>query len=262
MDNNTCLYEEIKVSIITPSFNSKKTLLNTYQSILAQTHKNWEWIIVDDFSTDSTREILTEIYLNERDRVKVFYNEKNLGAAASRNYALQHVQGDFIAFIDSDDKWMPQKLQKQIAFMNLDLKINFCFTAFELIDSKDKKLGKIIDLQGDGYSFSYEDMLKKKATLGCSTVMLRNNVFKDLLMPIIVAGEDYALWLKLLKTDNKAYLLSDVLAQYRILPGSLSRNKFKKSKKQWQVYRNIEKLSFFNSLNCFTSYAWRAVVRR
>ena len=105
-------------------------------------------------------------------------------------------------------------------------------------------------------------MLKKKATLGCSTVMLRRNAFDDITMPLLRTGQDYATWLKLLKTGQNAYPLIDVLTQYRILPNSISRNKVKKAKRQWQIYREVEKLSLYKSAVSFCFYAWRAVFRK
>jgi teichuronic acid biosynthesis glycosyltransferase TuaG len=105
-------------------------------------------------------------------------------------------------------------------------------------------------------------MLKKRATLGCSTVMLRKSGFEDISMPLIRTGQDYATWLKLLKTGNEAYLLNDVLTSYRIRPNSISRNKFKKAKRQWQIYRELEQLPMLKSLVCFCNYVWRAVFRK
>ena len=105
-------------------------------------------------------------------------------------------------------------------------------------------------------------MLRKKATLGCSTVMIRRAGFNDLLMPLLRTGQDYATWLKLLRTGEKAYILNEVLTSYRILPNSISRNKFKKAIRQWQIYRDVENLSFSMSFVCFFFYAYRAVFRK
>ena len=113
----------------------------------------------------------------------------------------------------------------------------------------------------NGY-ITYENMLRKKATLGCSTVMLRRASFRGLSMPSLRTGQDYATWLKLLRTATNAFPLTDVLTQYRILPNSISRNKIKKAKRQWQIYRQIEELSLIKSTECFIFYAWRAVFRK
>jgi glycosyltransferase involved in cell wall biosynthesis len=247
------------ISIITATFNSENEILNTYNSLSAQTIIHWEWLITDDCSSDGTTNLLNDI--SEKDpRVKLFHNEENSGAAVSRNNSLGHAKGEFIAFIDSDDLWLPNKLQTQLAFMENN-KIDFCFTAYELINEQGLPLGKKVDAQQLG-AFTYNDMLRKKATLGCSTVMLRKSAFEDITMPLLRTGQDYATWLKLLKSGKNAHLLNEVLTSYRIMPDSISRNKFKKAKRQWQIYREIENLPLLKSVVCFCFYAWRAVFRK
>lgn len=247
------------ISIITPVYNAEDSIYKTFESILNQNYIDYEWIITDDFSSDSTSKILEKI--SEKDsRIKIFKNIQNSGAAVSRNNSIKHATGDFIAFIDSDDLWLPEKLEKQVAFME-ENNIDFSFTAYEIIDADGNPTGQKVDTHLTS-PVTYEDMLRKKATLGCSTVMLRRSAFEDISMPLIRSGQDYALWLKLLKTGVKAYPMNEVLTQYRILPNSISRNKFKKAKRQWQIYREIEKLSLFKSIECFCYYAWRAVFRK
>lgn len=245
-------------SIITATYNSEKEILKTYRSILEQSHSDWEWLVTDDCSSDNTYELLIKLQLDDH-RIVVFRNEINSGAAVSRNNSLKHVKGVFIAFIDSDDIWHKSKLEKQINFM--EEHINFSFTSYRLIGEDDLDLGIVVDKNQVG-SFSYEDMLRKKATLGCSTVMLRKHAFQDISMPLLRTGQDYATWLKILKTGCEAYILNEPLTCYRIMPNSISRNKFKKAKRQWQIYRKVEKLSYLKSLDCFCFYAFRAVFRR
>jgi glycosyltransferase involved in cell wall biosynthesis len=245
-------------SIITPTYNSIKYIQSTYESILNQTYTNWEWLITDDCSSDGTYELL--YLLAEKDsRIKIFKNKVNSGAAVTRNNSISHATGEYIAFLDSDDVWLPNKLEEQLRFMGN--KISFSFTAYELINEDGNKLNLAVDLfqQGD---FTYQDMLKKKATLGCSTVIIRRKEFSDITMPLLRTGQDYALWLKLLKQGKNAHVFNKILTSYRILPDSISRNKFKKAKRQWQIYRDVEKLSFDKSIVCFCFYAWRAVFRK
>lgn len=248
------------ISIIMPSFNSAGTISETLDSILNQSYPNWELLITDDCSTDNTVSIV-EAYAMRDPRIKIFSNSINSGAAVSRNNSIKNASGEYIAFLDSDDLWLPQKLSKQYSFMS-EKNVDFSFTAYELINDSGVRFGKKVDLQGDDLSFDYSDMLRKKATLGCSTVMLRKAAFTDCKMPLIRTGQDYALWLKLLKQGKKAFLLNDVLTQYRILPNSISRNKFKKCKRQWQIYRELENLNFCQSSISFVHYAWRAIFRR
>lgn len=249
------------VSVIMPSYNSASTIGKSIESIINQTYHDWELLITDDCSTDDTINIATT-YAQKDSRIKIFTNEKNSGAAVSRNNSIKHSTGVFLAFLDSDDIWLPHKLENQTNFMSSHEKIVFSFTAYALIDDAGQRIGKTVDMQGEGLHFSYSDMLRKKATLGCSTVMLRKLSFDDISMPLIRTGQDYALWLKLLKTGKDAHLLNQVLTEYRILPNSISRNKFKKCKRQWQIYREIEKLSLPAASISFTFYAWRAVFRR
>jgi len=248
----------IRVSIITATFNSSTELLQTYCAIKMQTMTSWEWLVTDDCSSDNTFAVLKDL-ASKDPRVKVYQNAINSGAAVSRNNSLNYAKGEFIAFIDSDDLWQPRKLEKQLFFMADG--VDFAFTGYDLIDEHGESLNQTVDANQSG-AFSYEDMLKKRATLGCSTVMLRRSAFKDISMPLLRTGQDYATWLKLLKTGKKAYLLNDVLTRYRIMPNSISRNKFKKAKRQWEIYREVEKLSLLKSSVCFCFYAWRAVFRK
>ena len=119
----------MKVSIITPTHNSERWIMETYKSIKQQTYKNWEWVITDDCSIDRTSFLLAKI-AKEDLRVKVFYNSVNSGAAVTRNNSISNAEGDYIAFLDSDDLWLPNKLEKQIKFMEHG-NIDFSFTAYE-----------------------------------------------------------------------------------------------------------------------------------
>lgn len=247
------------VSIITATYNSENEILETYYSIKNQSVIDFEWLITDDCSSDNTRSLLVNLAKDD-DRIKVFLNDVNSGAAVSRNNSLKHASGEFIAFIDSDDLWVRDKLEKQIKFMRKN-GVAFSFTAYSLIDKCGKDLNRIVDSRLKN-PVTYNDMLFKKATLGCSTVMLKRNGFENISMPNIRTGQDYALWLNLLKETEFAFPISEVLTRYRILPNSISRNKFKKAIRQWSIYRDLEKLSLIKSLFCFFFYAWRAVFRK
>ncbi|WP_286295397.1 glycosyltransferase family 2 protein [Vibrio apostichopi] len=247
------------VSIITATYNSSGHILETYNCIVGQSHSDWEWLVTDDCSTDNTVDILNDISQHDN-RVKVYRNSVNSGAAVSRNNSLTSANGEFIAFIDSDDTWVSSKLELQVGFMEKQ-NVDFCFTAYQLMDEFGVPLNTFVDSKQVG-AFTYEDMLRKKATLGCSTVLLRSASFIDLQMPLIRTGQDYATWLKLLKTGKDAYVFPKALTNYRIMPGSISRNKVKKAMRQWQIYRHIEKLTLSKSLICFSFYAWRAVFRK
>ena len=246
------------VSVITPSFNSSKYIHETYNSLKNQTHTNWEWLVTDDCSSDNTFEILLN-FAHIDSRVKPKKNNINLGAGFSRNNSLERASGEFIAFIDSDDIWVEKKLEQQLQFMETNK--DFSFTAYSIIDAFGNFTGKNVDAYRCG-SFSYIDILKKSATIGCSTVILRRSAFDDISMPLIRTGQDYALWLKLLKTGKRAHVLGVPLTYYRTTPNSISRNKFKKAIRQWYIYRNFENISIPNAFKYFLFYAWRAIFRR
>lgn len=249
----------MKISIITASYNDELLISETYRSILSQTHTNWEWLITDDCSSDGTQDILYEIQ-NKDNRVKVFKNSVNSGAAISRNNSIKNATGAYIAFLDSDDLWECNKLEVQLHYMKNN-NVDFSFTSYQLISEKGDTLGIHVD-RFKSLSVRYEDMLRKKATLGCSTVMLKKEAFSDIAMPEIRTGQDYALWLKLLKSIDRAVLIPVCLSRYRIVKGSISRNKFKKAMRQWHIYREIEKLPLLKSCEYFLFYAFRALFRR
>lgn len=248
-----------KISIVTATFNSSPFIAKLAECIFNQTYENWEWLIVDDCSTDKTVDYLRVIEVNDP-RIKVFENSINSGAAVSRNVALKNASGEYIAFVDSDDLWVKEKLEKQLSFMR-ENRLMFSFTAYSLINEAGESSLVNIDLNNKKSVFSYDDMLCKKATLGCSTVMIRRDIINDLQMPLLRTGQDYAFWLKILKENNFAYLLKESLTQYRIVANSISRNKYKKAVRQWQIYREVEKLGLIKSAYCFINYAYRAVFR-
>ncbi|EMF7386757.1 glycosyltransferase family 2 protein [Vibrio parahaemolyticus] len=247
------------VSIITPTYNSEKFLQDTFDCIKNQTHHQWEWLVTDDCSSDDSYRLL-EQFAKEDSRVRISRNNVNSGASVTRNKSISRANGSYIAFLDSDDLWDKNKLKTQLEFMKLN-DISFCFTSYEVINEEGEKLGKIIDSRPLNF-VTYHDMLRKKATLGCSTVMLKNNGCDKIIMPDLRTGQDYALWLKLLRNGNKAFHLNEILTLYRITSNSISRNKFKKAIRQWEIYREIERLPLFSALVNFYFYAYRAVFRR
>jgi teichuronic acid biosynthesis glycosyltransferase TuaG len=248
------------ISIITPTYNSEEYIAFTIESILNQSYKNWELLITDDCSSDNTVSIINS-FISKDDRIHLYQFDNNLGSAFARNNSIKLSKGNFIAFCDSDDIWDKTKLKKQVYFMKKN-NISFSFTGYEIINKLGDSIGKTIDSAHKG-SFSYKEMLSKKATLGCSTVILKKSSFNGLLvMPEIRTGQDYALWLKLLKnTNHQAYVLSEILSKYRISPNSISRNKFKKAKRQWFIYRQFENLNTFKTIYYFCFYAFRAVFK-
>jgi teichuronic acid biosynthesis glycosyltransferase TuaG len=249
----------MRISIVTPCYNAARFLSETITSVRNQTHTDWEWIIVDDCSTDLSLQILNT-YSSQDDRIKVIANNMNEGAAVTRNKAINNVSGDFLAFIDADDIWLPTKLSNQITYM-LDRHLAFSFTSYNIVDEQGQFAGQTVDVTSKEI-VGYKDMLAKRATIGCSTVMLDLRKTGQVQMPIIRTGQDYGLWLALLKKGHSAHRVPEILTSYRKVSGSISANKVKKAHRQWQIYRQIEQLSVFSSLYYFLNYAFRAVFRK
>lgn len=208
------------VSIIMPSYNTGAYIKETINSVMSQTYDNWELIIVDDCSTDNTDEVV-QPFLNDQ-RIRYIKNEKNSGAAVSRNKALREAKGKWIAFLDSDDLWMPDKLEKQIQFMDVG-GYHFSYTNYIEIDSNSNPNGirvtgpKIITKAGM-YNYCWP---------GCLTVMYDAETIGLIQIADIKKNNDYAMWLKVCKKAN-CYLLDEVLASYRRgRSGSISTHSYK-----------------------------------
>lgn len=244
------------VSIITPVYNSAEFITSVYDSIRCQTIKNWEWLVIDDASTDNSYAMLKSFAKND-ERIKIIKNSVNSGAGASRNNGLNIARGKYIAFLDADDVWMQEKLEKQLKVMNDGADISFTPFCKRYLRNNSKKL---LDLKAPKY-LKYEQLLAKKATFGCSTVIIRAAILNGLRMSENRTGQDYLFWLNILRTGTSAVKLDDVLTVITVHPNSISYNKIKKALVQWKVYRNELKFTKLQSLFYFVSYAYHALVR-
>jgi len=244
------------VSIITPSYNSSRFIVETIESVLAQTYTNWELLITDDCSKDNSVDIINS-YVEKDDRIKLFSLTKNVGAAAARNMSLSEAKGRYIAFLDSDDIWEPHKLATQISFMKTN-NYAFTFSAYNIMDNNGRLTGKKISVPS---KITYEQYLKN-TIIGCLTVIIDREETGNFSMPLIKSSHDMALWLLIMKRGFQAYALNEVLATYRLVSTSNTANKWKAAKDVWKVYRDIEKLSFFKSTICFCCYIINAVLKR
>lgn len=238
---------EEKVSVIMPNYNCGNYIEETVLSVINQTYRNWEILIVDDCSTDNSVEVIRK--LQEADgRIKLFVNEKNSGAAASRNKALREASGKWIAFLDSDDLWTTDKLEKQIAFM-AENGCKFSYTAYEHIDENSVPMN--IRVTGPG-NISKRKMFRY-CYLGCLTVMYDCSELGVVQIPDEIGnGEnDYAIWLKVVK-KHKCYYLPEVLAKYRVRANSLSHksSKLKIAKNCYKLYKLSEEKSAVSAFFC------------
>ena len=247
------------VSVITASYNSASYIEATYESLSSQTYHNWEWIVTDDNSADNTFDVLSQIAQVDC-RVQVVRLNKNSGAAVARNCSMDRASGSFYAFLDADDYWMPEKLERQIRFMKQS-EIAFSFTTYGLCDGELEPTGKEVDAKALS-SINFRDLLAKRATVGCSTVVLCSSFVGEKRMRDMRRTQDYVFWLDLLRDGGRAFLFRDSLTKYRVRSGSISRNKFLKASVQWQVYRDIEKLPVQLAAYYFVLYAYHAINRR
>ena len=244
------------VSIIMPSYNAARFIGESINSVLLQTYSNWELLIVDDCSKDNSVEVVRK-FANIDKRVVLFSLEKNVGAAAARNVAIEHAQGQYIAFLDSDDVWDEYKLEKQLAFMK-QYSYAFTFSNYYIMEENGKKTENIVKVPS---SLSYRQYLRN-TIIGCLTVIIDRQQTGDFKMPLIKSSHDMALWLLIMKRGFKAYGLKDVLAGYRLVSTSNTAKKWKAAKDVWKVYREIEGLSVLYAAYCFCGYAINAVLKR
>lgn len=243
------------VSIITPAYNSEKYIGDTIESVLTQTYIKWEMIIVDDYSMDSTRNIIRK-YAKQDNRIKAIFLKENSGPAVARNKAIENANGQYIAFLDSDDLWKPTKLEKQLQFME-DNNYGFTCTDYQYLKKDNNEKTRIFKAP---INLNYEQSLFNTA-IGCLTVVVDRKMIGDFRMPLIRSGQDHLTWWLILKRGFKAYGLKKNLAEYRRVEGSVSHNKVKAIKRQWKLYREYEKLPFLKSSYCFLGYAWHAVTK-
>lgn len=230
------------VSIITPTYNCGKYIAETVESVRSQTYTDWEMIIVDDCSQDNTQTIIKK-YEKLDARIKYHCLSKNSGAAVARTKAMELARGQYIAFLDSDDLWMPNKLTKQIEFMQ---EKNYAFTCTSYQHMAED--GQLTDKILHAISKTDYNRLLLDCPVGNSTVMYDVSKMGKFKVPNIRKRNDDALWLAMLKKENYIHGLPDVLMKYRLRSKSISSNKISLLKYTWQLYRDIEHLSVFTSL--------------
>lgn len=240
------------VSIIMPSHNSEKTISESVESVLAQSYQNFELLITDDCSQDATVSII-ERYQAIDQRIKLFVFNENQGAGAARNNSIKQAQGRFIAFLDSDDIWHPEKLEKQVNFM-LKNKYALTYSAYQKFSVKGD-CGVIFPPQETSYN-----RLLYSNVIGCLTAMYDTELIGKRYMPLIRKRQDMGLWLDILKTIPKAYCLNEVLAKYRVDTG-MTQNKLTVLSYQWKFYREEVRLSWWRSCFTFIIYAYLGFIK-
>lgn len=241
-----------KVSVIIPMHNSSKHIEECLKSVINQTYKNIEVIVIDDASEDNSLELVKRI---KDSRIRIIKLKENVGAANSRNEGIKEATGDYICFLDSDDYWIIDKLDRQVKFME-DNNYTFIYGGYDYFKKGRRKKAKVPK------SMTYNQLLKNHAIF-TSTVMLNMSYLKkeEIYMPDIKRGQDYGAWWNILKKGITAYAITDTIAIYRVGEKSLSSNKFKAIDRTWKLFKR-ENLSYPKRVYYFINYAINAMKRR
>lgn len=245
------------ISIVTPSYNSSNYILKTIESVLIQTYEDWELIIVDDCSTDSSCEII-QSFIDSDSRIKLIKQDQNGGAAAARNTGIEHAKGQFIAFLDSDDYWHPEKLEKQLKYFE-QYDVDVVFSEYYRFNSSGI-IGKVSVPQQE---INFNDLLKGNCIGNLTGIYNFKKHFKTRQRK--VGAEDYLFWLEIFSKQNvKGIGISEPLAYYRVADKtkSLSSNKFRSAKWTWDIYYHHLQLGIFTSIHCFIFYIYFALKKR
>lgn len=247
-------YDNNLVSIITPVYNAEKFIAKTIQSVLNQTYKNWELILIDDCAKDDSANIIAQ-FIAADDRIKYYKLAQNSGAAVARNAGFQKALGRYLAFLDSDDLWIADKLEKQMDMM-LKGSYPFVFSAIKMIDENDIVIKDVISVP---QKVSYNTLLRR-TVIATSSVLLDRHKIGNFTMPLRRSGQDYATWLMILRNISYAVGINEGLVLYRKSSTSLSSNKLKSIKQVYSIQIENEHLNLlcagFNTL-CFCFYAFK-----
>lgn len=229
------------VSIITPAYNASTTILETYKSIVEQTYSKWEWIVIDDFSSDNTFDIISSLAKDDSRIILIHPAEKG-GAAVARNAGIEKARGKYIAFLDADDLWLPTKLEEQISFMQKN-NYSFTYTNYEVF-SEGKPKRYYVPKRNKA---TYKNLLKS-CDIGCLTVIYDCEALGKVYMPLdAIKREDHGTWLDITRNGVVAYKLNKILSSYRVGEKTVSSNKFKMFKYQYWLYRKHERFNPFKA---------------
>ena len=246
------------VSIVVPVYNAANYIENTIEMVCRQTYKDWELILVDDASRDESAQIIESYIKNQGKRIRLIRKKVNQGAAEARNTGIDASSGRYIAFLDADDVWDPEKLEKQVAYMERT-GAAFCFHAYEFGDENANPTGKIVHVPE---KLKYKQALSRTIIFTTTVMFDTEKIDMEIIHMPNVPSEDTATWWRILKSGYEAYGLDENLAIYRRPARSLSSNKLEAIRRIWFLYRNIAGLSVAKSLFYFGGWAVRATLRR
>lgn len=247
--------EPTLVSIITPTYNSEEFISETMNSIINQTYQNWELLITDDCSNDNTVEIVKQYILKDK-RIKLFELKDNSGAGVARNNSIKNAKGRYIAFCDSDDKWKPEKLDKQLNFLK-SKSLSFTFCSYDVTNEN----GDFIKTIKAPLELSFSKLLKNNY-VGCLTAIYDQEVLGKLYMSEMRKRQDWTLWLKILKLIGNSSGQIESLALYRDRSKSISSNRFEMLKYTWLIYSNELGFSFIKSFSCLIKFLFYYIKKK
>ena len=244
------------VSVITPVYNAEKVIGATLESIFAQTYKNIEIVLVDDCSSDNSEAVIAN-YMKDHPEIVYFRQPINQGAGSARNKALELARGQYVAFLDSDDLWLPEKTEKQLICLK-SFDGFFSYTGAFVFDGDFKKHKKVRRVKN---KCSYRTLLKNTMII-TSSVLIDRSKSGDFRMSTIRSGQDYATWLQLLRANKIANGICEPLCKYRIRDGSLSSNKFKSIKQVFDVQTKQEGVCKFSAFFNTIAFIFNALKKR
>lgn len=239
------------VSVIMPNYNCGAYISESIESVLSQSYPNWELIVVDDCSSDNSAEIV-RAFCSACPKIHLVELAENTGASNARNKGISLAQGEYIAFLDSDDIWLPEKLSMQVQFMK-ENSYAFSCASYAVISEDGASKGVV---KRPPRSVGYHRLLYLGDSIGNSTAIYSQRMLRKCYAPSIKKRNDYALWLSILRVNGvKVYGLREVVANYRVREGSLSSGKRNLPKWQWHLYREIEHLSIASAALAFVIWA-------
>lgn len=242
------------ISVVIPAYNAEKTIDKAIQSAIGQTYPDLEVVIIDDCSQDGTVKIATD-YAKTDDRIRVLQNQTNRGVAFSRNRGVEEAKGEWIAFLDSDDRWDMAKLEKQAALLEENPSCPLCFTGSAFENGEGLRCSYTLPVPE---KIKYHDLLKQNL-ISCSSVLVKKEILIKFPMksdPKI--HEDLATWLKILQDGAEAIGIDEPLLIYRISSQSKSGNKLQAARMQWKTYQ-VAEIGYLKSIRYFITYAWRNI---
>lgn len=242
------IVERVTVSIVMPAYNAERYIETAVRSVMAQTFTDWELIIIDDGSRDSTVDVIERL-VREDTRIIFLRNETNMGVAKTRNRGMEQSHGRYIALLDSDDVWYPEKLEKQVGLAK-ETGADIVYCSYAIVDENgEKKCNDFIVPETTDYNASLV-----KSVISCSTALLSRHVMDRYQFDSTYYHEDLALWLQLLKDGCRACGVTDVLAVYRVMDGTRAANKLKSAAHRWQIYHELLGLPFGKSAMLLLEY--------